>query len=193
MDRRGTLRLVQRFFVLAVFTTALYVVGDTGFTTSTLAFRLQSCDPCDSCTPTTTCSPCGGYAQPTDSFCPDGLRRYECHCAPPGSSCIGDVPICEGTAVAVCTGGTWECDNAPDNNCYGAPPDCQNGAFCYGGEWYCANNNGCTGTAPTCPSGAPAACSSGLWYCSNSCIGPAPTCASGAAATCEGGIWSCGL
>jgi hypothetical protein len=171
LNKTSTLILLRKFLALGALTAALFVVSYTKVTTSTRAV-VDSCEPCLNCTPDTICTPCGAHARPTDNFCEDGLRMYSCAgvCKPNGgNSCIGDVPICEGTAIAICNGGTWECDNAPWNQCTGSMPNCPNGAFCYGGEYYCANGNGCTGTPPDCdPSEVvyvPASCHSGNWYC----------------------------
>ncbi len=136
--------------------------------------------------PETTCYPCGAGTRPTDDFCEDGLRAFTCAgvCKMGGDTCPGDMPICSNGSIAICNGGTWDCDSSPNNQCLGSPPFCQNGAFCYGGEWYCGNNTGCTGSAPyccsdgsSCPSNAnpllccpdsnyhQAVCNSGVWRC----------------------------
>jgi hypothetical protein len=167
-------RLLQRLFILGVLSTGLFVVSYTGFPAN--ATLVDSCEPCTNCAVNTICTPCWAFARPTDNFCSDGSRMYSCAgvCKPNGSNgCIGDIPICEGTQIAICEGGTWTCDNSPWGPCTTGQPYCPNGAICYGGSWFCANGSGCSGTPPCCdPPNSPqpcsnqAVCESGRWYCS---------------------------
>lgn len=113
------------------------------------------------------------------STCAWTCEGVRCRTGGGGGNCENaEMPFCEGTAAAICMGGTWQCDDSGSigYSCSGTyPPFCQFGSFCYGNTWYCGDNpsGSCTGTAPTCPDPTdplgqrtkPAICSSGLWYC----------------------------
>lgn len=159
--------LARRLFVLGVLVTCLVALRYADFPSNAIA-PVDSCEPCINCSANTICYPCAAPAKASDFYCEDGSRLYTCSgvCKPPGSnSCSGDVPICE-EGIAVCHGGTWDCDNRPYEGCDYGPPVCPPGAssFCYMGTWYCTNNGSCSPTPPLCPQGE-AVCFSGLWHC----------------------------
>jgi hypothetical protein len=136
LKSKGVIKLSHRLLALCMLTIALVVVSNMDSTGARA--QMFNCEPCNGCTPDAICS-CGLHARPTEDFCGDGLRKYSCAgiCKPPGGSCTGDQPFCEGTSLPVCNGGQWECDTFPPN-CSEPAPYCPNGAFCYGGEWYCS-------------------------------------------------------
>lgn len=186
MNKTTTAKLWRRLFALVTLAAALVVVARVDVSTTTFA-RYDSCQPCMTCTPDTTCYPCGAAARPMDDFCEDGLRAFTCAgvCKSGGDSCPGDMPICTNGMPALCNGGTWDCDVYPNNQCMGSPPYCASGsAFCYGGEWYCANNTGCSGSPPTC-------CADGS-ACDSS-VNPLLCCPNfnSHSAVCHAGVWRC--
>lgn len=185
------MKLFHRFGMLGLLVVCLYLVGFTS--RQVAAFDYQYPHP--NCPPGITCMPpnysCGcGMSDIIEGTCSNisdlntcafSCQRYEgnaCVRSPPGNCQNAEMPFCEGMDMTVCTGNTWVCDSSGSNtlnSCSSQPVPsyCNNGAYCYSGTWYCANNQGCSGTPPECldptdPSGVdriPAVCQSGLWLC----------------------------
>lgn len=186
------MRLLRRFSVLGLLVICVcFVSGETMLARVFDDYQY----PHPNCPTGMTCFPpnyqCGcGMSDIIEGTCSDitdlntcafSCQRYEGNACfrRPGNCQSAEMPFCEGLGMAVCNGSTWVCDTSTGTNDVNScstqpvPSTCTNGAYCYNGIWYCANNQGCSGTPPECldptdVSGhdrVPAVCHGGIWIC----------------------------
>lgn len=196
MNRSDAKSLLRRLSVLGVLLICLFLVSSGKWTINADvpycprdAYCEPDCPPgvlCSRCPanvvcvpPNTFCDTCGVQARLIEgsclnvgdlSTCAWTCNQVKCPLKNSGNCENAEMPLCEGSQIAVCNGGTWVCDDsgAIGYGCSGNPPYCQYGSFCYGGSYYCADNpnTSCSGSAPTCSDPSThAVCSAGLWYC----------------------------
>ncbi len=186
MNNPDARKLLRRLGVLAVLVACLYTLN-SGAGVAANSYAAFDCygQPAP---PNYWCE-CG-LSRPVEGSCTNPADLSTCACftcvGVEGSACVklgsgscsgSEVPICDDGNMPTCSGGTWVCGSVNPNEldaCANQPvPPCPYGAYCYGGNWYCGNNQ-CGPMPdkkcddPTDPTGTrkiDPVCSSGIWVC----------------------------